>query len=47
MLTSSMMTQFFKVLEERKKICLVKGTSERELKKSTVASYWTNLNSFL
>jgi site-specific recombinase XerD len=45
MLTSSMMTQFFKVLEERKRY-VGKGHIRTGIKKSTVASYWTNLNSF-
>lgn len=44
-LTASLMTRFFKILEERKRV-VGKGQIKTGVKKSTVASYWTKLNSF-
>lgn len=44
-LTSTTLTRFFKILEERKRI-VGKGTVKVGVKKSTIATYWCKLNNF-
>lgn len=45
LLNTSALTQFFKILDQRKRI-VGKGTIKIGIKKSTVATYWSKLNSF-
>src|SRR5260221_14621041 len=44
-LSSNTIIDFFKILQERKRIA-GKGTYKIGVKKSTVATYWSKLNSF-
>jgi len=44
-LSSSTITRFFKILQERKRI-VGKGLARNGIKKSTAATYWSKLNNF-
>lgn len=45
LLSTQALIQFFKILDQRKRI-VGKGTIKIGVKKSTIATYWTKLNSF-